>query len=125
VLAPLTASVIAVDVVSYAYARLGLAEGWAVAVLFGSIVGRQVNIPVGRLRGTTTFEPTLVRAYGVLYVVPRPVVVGTKIVAVDVGGAIIPAALSAYLVVHEGLGWRSVLAVGVVTLVTHLVARAP
>jgi uncharacterized membrane protein len=123
VVAALTASVIAVNVVSYAYARLGLPEAWAVAVLLGSIVGSRFNIPVARLRGTTTLRSTLVRAFGMLYVVPRLVVVGTKIVAVNVGGALIPTALSAYLILHDDLGWRAVFAVGVVSVVTHLVAR--
>jgi uncharacterized membrane protein len=121
--ATMVAAVLLVNVVSYAYSRLGLAEGWAFAILFGSIVGSWFNIPVAVLRGATTVEPTLVRVYGMLYVVPRPVRVGTKVVAVNVGGAVIPTTLSAYLIVHDGLGWWSLVAVVLVALITHFVAR--
>jgi uncharacterized membrane protein len=51
------------------------------------------------------------------------VAVGTKIVAVNLGGAVIPTALSLYLMVHDSLGWQSLVAVSIVTLATHLVAR--
>ena len=76
-------------------------RGWALVVLFGSVLSSWCNIPVARLRGATRFEPMLVRVYGMVYVVPRAVR-GTKIIAINVGGAIIPATLSMYLIINNG-----------------------
>jgi uncharacterized membrane protein len=45
------------------------------------------------------------------------------IIAVNVGGAIVPTAVSLYLAVHNPLDWRAAVAVAVVTLVVHRVAR--
>jgi uncharacterized membrane protein len=123
VVATLTVSVFLINVVTYAYGRVGLDERWAFAVLFASILGSWCNVPVARLRGATTFEPVLVRVYGMLYVIPRPVRAGSKIVAVNVGGAIIPTALSAFLVARNDLFWVALLAVAIVATITHMVAR--
>ena len=112
-----------INVVSYAYHRVGLDERWAFATLLGSIFGSWFNIPVARLRGTTSFEPVLVRVYGMLYVIPRPVRTGTKIVAVNVGGAIVPTLLSVYLIVTNTLLWQAAAAVAIVGTITHVFAR--
>jgi uncharacterized membrane protein len=122
-LAALTAAIVLVNVASFAYRRLGLDGWWAAAVLLASILGSWCNLPVARLRGTTTLEPTVVRAYGMLWVVPRPVERGTKLIAVNIGGAVIPTVLSAYLIVEQHLGWQALAAVTIVTIVTHAVAR--
>ncbi len=121
--AALAVSVILVDLASYAYSRLGLGPGWALLVLLSSIAGSWCNIPVAHLRGGTVFEARLVRVFGMLYVIPRAVRTGTKIVAVNLGGAVIPTLLSGYLIVHDALGWITVLAVAFVAAVTHVVAR--
>lgn len=113
----------AINVVSYAYVRIGIAEGWASAILFASILGSWINIPVARVRGTVTFDPVLMRVFGMIYVIPRTVRTGTKIVAVNVGGALIPVGLSVYLVVVNDLGWSIVVGVTVVSAITHVVAR--
>jgi uncharacterized membrane protein len=119
----ITASIFLVNVASYAYGRVGLDQTWAFIVLLASVLGSWFNVPVARLRGETTFQPVLVRVYGMLYVIPRPVRTGTKIVAVNVGGAVIPTALSAYLIVRNELGWLAVLAIAIVAAITHMVAR--
>jgi uncharacterized membrane protein len=119
----LMGAILLVNVASYAYGRLGLGEGWVFAVLVASILGSWLNIPVAHLRGETVFEPMLVRVFGMLYVVPARVEKGTKTVAVNVGGAVIPTALSAYLIVHKGLWWQTLLATALVTVVVHFSAR--
>jgi uncharacterized membrane protein len=40
-----------------------------------------------------------------------------------VGGALVPAALSGYLIVHDHLGWRALAAVALVAVLVHAVAR--
>jgi uncharacterized membrane protein len=121
--AAMTMTLFAVNVVSYAYVRIGISQDWAFVILFASILGSWINIPVARLRGTVTFERVLVRVFGMFYVIPRAVRTGTKIVAVNAGGALIPLGLSAYLVVVNELRWSVLVGVAIVTVITHLVAR--
>jgi uncharacterized membrane protein len=122
-LAAMTMALFAVNLVSYAYVRIGIDQRWAFVILFASILGSRINIPVARLRGTVTFEPMLVRVFGMLYVVPATVHTGRKIVAINVGGALIPVALSVYLLVVNDMGWSAVVGVAIVSAITHVVAR--
>ncbi len=48
---------------------------------------------------------------------------GTTTVAVNVGGALIPSALAGYLVVHDRIWLRALIAVAVVSVLVWLVAR--
>jgi uncharacterized membrane protein len=122
-IATLAVTLFAVNAVSYAYVRIGITEGWAFLILFASILGSWINIPIARVRGTVTFEPVLVRVFGMIYVVPRTVRTGTKIIALNAGGALIPLGLSLYLIVVNDLGWEAMLGITVVAAIAHAVAR--
>src|SRR5579875_1965826 len=106
-------------VLSYAFARLGIGPSAAAAVLLGSLLGSSVNIPVGRLRSTVMTVEPYVSAFGIRYFVP---VLRSRatIIAVNVGGALVPVGLSAYLIAHDRLGWWALAAVAVAV---HAVAR--
>jgi len=122
-LAVVAVVLIEVSVVTYAYGRLGLDGRWAYAMLFACILGSRFNIPIVQVRGNESFEPTLVRAYGMLYVVPGRVRTDTRIVAANVGGAIVPTVLSVYLIVHDSLGWDALIATVAVAVIVHFFAR--
>jgi len=119
----LIGAMIAINIASYAYTRLGLSAPWIFSILIASVLGSWFNIPVARLGGNAVYEPMVVSVYGMLYVVPAWTRAETKIVAVNVGGAVIPTGLTAYLVVHARLGWQAALATALVTVVVHAVAR--
>jgi len=115
--------VVEVSVATYAYGRLGLDGRWAYSMLFACILGSWFNIPIAHVHGRESVEPTLVRANGLLYVVPRNVRNGTKVIAANVGGALVPTALSIYLIAHDGLGWDALIATTAVTVIVHFFAR--
>jgi len=108
---------------SYAYHRLGLSPAWAYLILVACIAGSRFNVPIVRLRGGTHPKALLVRVYGMWYVVPRAAQRGTRTLAVNVGGGIIPTVLAIYLIVHESLGWNALFGVAVVAVAVHLFAR--
>ena len=123
VLLVLAVAIIQISLASYAYRRLGLAAPWAYGLLIASIFGSRFNIPIVHLRGGTTYEAVVVRVYGMWYVIPRAVRHGVRVLAVNVGGAIIPVVLATFLIIHAGLGWAALVAVAVVTGIVHAVAR--
>jgi uncharacterized membrane protein len=122
-LVALLGAAVLTNVVSYSFIRLGLDRHWAIALLLASVLGSRLNIPVARLPGPVVLEPMLVRVYGMWQVVPLPARVGTKIVAVNVGGAVVPVCLATYLVVRDGLGAGALLATMLVIVPVHLTAR--
>jgi len=113
-----------VGALTYAYRRLGLDRSAVWLILVATFLGSAVNLPVGSMRSTRLVsESRVVRFFGVRYLVPAVWVPQRTVVAVNVGGALVPAAVSAYLVVHDGLGLATLLAVAAVAVVARVLAR--
>jgi uncharacterized membrane protein len=112
------------DILTYAYTKIGVTKGWLFAALIGSFAGSFINIPLVHVasRASST-RSRIVTKYGMKYLVPaNPRPLHTTL-AINVGGALIPMAIAAYLIVHDHLGWASLLAVATVTLFVHAIAR--
>jgi uncharacterized membrane protein len=112
-----------VSLAGYAYERVGLSNGWFIAILIGSLVGSRINIPVWRFPDRVRVEPVDVIAFGVRYRVPAIRHSGAAILAVNVGGAIIPTAVSMYLIVHNHIWQHSLIAIAGVAVAVWIVAR--
>lgn len=112
-----------VGALTYAYGRLGISPGWAVTILAASLLGSAVNLPLARVEtGQPHHEERVVRFLGVRYVVPAPVLPEATVVAVNVGGALVPMAVSTYLIVHNQLGAGTAAAIAIVAFIVHLAA---
>jgi len=109
--------------IDHAYERLGLSRRAALTILFAALLGSGINIPVAQLPAQRMVEPRIIQFFGMQYVIPSVVERQSTVIAVNVGGAVIPVLLVVYLVARYGLSRRSLLAVAVVTLVTHLLAQ--
>ena len=115
-------AMVQVGVFSYVFARLGIAPGVALLLLLGSLIGSAVNVPVARFRNQLVEVRGTMSAFGIRYIVPVLTRRSTTI-AVNVGGALVPVAVSAYLIAHDRIGWQALVAVVVVGALVHLVAR--
>lgn len=109
--------------VDFAFQRLGISRGSALLLLWISLLGSNINVPVAQMPGHDIEQDTAVSAFGMVYVVPRIVEVGRTIVAVNLGGAIIPVLVSSYLMFRYGLGLSMLVALAFVTAVVHLIAH--
>jgi uncharacterized membrane protein len=107
----------------YVSAQLGLDAAAALAVLWASLIGSRVDIPVARIhdRGAQT-APELVPTWAGLLVRPGGRVRGT-LVAVNVGGAVIPVAVSFVVVALAGAWWEAGAATAVVAVIAYVLAR--
>jgi uncharacterized membrane protein len=111
------------QVISYAYARMGIHPRYVFAILLLSLFGSYVNIPVARLPAERVASAQIVNFFGMEYVVPTAREWPGTVVAVNVGGALIPTALSLYLMVKNRLYVRSVIAIAIVAMIVHNLAR--
>jgi uncharacterized membrane protein len=105
-----------------AYRRLGLPPRVAMLVLLASLLGSYLNIPVARLPEAHVVARAFVDAFGMSYLVPQVVDWPGTIVAVNVGGALIPALLSFYLVIADRLYFEAAVATAIVAVVVHALA---
>ena len=109
-------------ILRYAYMRLGVGPGPALLLLFGSLVGSYFNIPITVLPGQTVRSGEIVDFFGMRYVVPLVTSYPGTVLAVNVGGAVIPTLMSIYLVLRYQLFLRAAIAVVIIALVIHAMA---
>jgi uncharacterized membrane protein len=118
----LLVALIQVGVFGYAFARLGISPGVAMLLLLASLAGSAVNLPVARFRNQVVRLNQTITVFGVRYIVPM-LTRRSTIIAVNVGGALLPVAVSGYLIAHDRIGWQALAAVIIVGALVHMVAR--
>jgi uncharacterized membrane protein len=106
----------------YAYGRAGISAPAALLVLFGSLVGSFINIPIFELAPQRMVSGEEIDFYGMHYVIPMLVESPGTIIAVNVGGAVIPVFLSIYLLTKFELWGRGLLATAIVAFICHHLA---
>ena len=109
-------------ILRYAYMRLGVGPGAAMLLLVGSLIGSYFNIPVTVLPGRTVMSGQIVDFYGMRYVVPYVTSWPGTVLAVNIGGAVIPTVMSAYLVIRYNLWLKAAIATAVVAAIIHAMA---
>ena len=119
----ITAWLIIGGVLRHLSESLGVSAGTILWVLVLSLLGSSINIPVAHLAGERMHSGEIVRYFGMQYVVPVIIRSPGTILAVNVGGAVIPFLLSLHLLFRHGDFLRNVLATALVALVVHRMAR--
>jgi uncharacterized membrane protein len=109
-------------ILRYAYMRLGVGPGAAMLLLFGSLIGSYFNIPVTILPGEMVKSGEVVDFFGMQYVVPTVHQWAGTVLAVNVGGAVIPTLMSSYLMLRYQLWGKATIAVVVVAFIIHSMA---
>jgi uncharacterized membrane protein len=107
----------------HAYASLGLSPSAAMLLLFGSLIGSYFNIPVAVLPPEQLESDKVIDFFGMQYTVPMVENVAGTVIAVNVGGAVIPTIMSLYLLVTRQLWVQGAIATAIVALVLHWLAH--
>jgi uncharacterized membrane protein len=110
-------------VLRYAYMQLGVSPGVAVLLLLSSLVGSYFNIPLAQLPEQRIVSGQVIDYFGMRHVVPAVVEWPGTVIAVNVGGAVIPVLVSLYLLARSELWARGVVATGLVAAVCYTLAR--
>jgi uncharacterized membrane protein len=114
---------IEIGILGYAYEKIGVNRRYVFLLLFLSLIGSYVNIPVAELPAQEVHSGKVVTFYGMRYVIPMVVDWPKTVIAVNLGGAMIPAFLSLYLMVKKRLLGRGLLGVAIVAAVSHFMAH--
>jgi len=106
-----------------AYLRLGVSPAAAIWLLFGSLIGSYFNIPIAVLPQEPLQSDRVIGFFGMQYIVPE---VGSQVgtvIAINVGGAVIPTVMSIYLLVTRQLWVQGAIATAAVALILHWLAN--
>lgn len=113
-----------VKAISYAYERAGVSPRYIFLVLAASLLGSAVNIPLMRLgAGEPVLVGQVVKHFGMEYVIPVVRHAPGTLLAVNVGGALVPTAVSVYLLWRlPALLPKALIGVAVMSGLIHLMA---
>src|SRR5256886_16520376 len=108
-------ALIEIGVIGYAYEKVGVQRRYVFALLLLSLLGSYVNIPVAELPAGRVVSGQEVTYFGMRYVIPVVEEWPGTIIAVNVGGAVVPTILSLYLLVQTGQYGRALAGVALPT----------
>ena len=105
-----------------AYLNLGVSSNTAMLLLLASLIGSYFNIPIAELPPERMTSDQVIDFFGMQYTVPvadwsHP------IIAVNVGGAVIPTFMSIYLLAKNELWSQGLIATAIVALIIHWLAN--
>jgi uncharacterized membrane protein len=106
----------------YAYTRVGLDSRVAMLVLLGSLLGSYINIPVAQLPEARIASDEVIDFFGMRYVVPVVVDWPGTIIAVNIGGALIPSLLSIYLLARNQIWLLGAVGTVIVAVIVNRLA---
>ena len=106
-----------------AYLHLGVSSGTAMFLLLASLIGSYFNIPIAELPPEHVVSDQTRDYFGMHYMIPHVENWQGTVIAVNVGGAVIPTIMSLYLLIKRSLWVSGIIATAIVALVLHLLAH--
>ncbi len=119
----LLAALVALRLLRYASESMQISELTLLVILGLSLIGSYVNIPVAYLPAHRILTADEIHFFGMTYVIPVVRETRATVVAVNLGGAVIPVVLSLYLLVRHRLYVLGAIATACVAAVCHVLAR--
>ncbi len=111
--------------ITLAFEKLGIPPNAVFVLLLLTLVGSAINIPLKRIPGERASVGEIATFFGLRFRVPDVPRDSGTVIAVNVGGALIPAAVCVFLLYRwPGIIWADLTGVAIVALVVHSTARA-
>ena len=114
---------IQIGILQYAYEKIGVKRHYVFTILILSLLGSYINLPLVQLPSQQVLSNQEVMYFGMRYIIPMVENWPGTIIAVNLGGAIIPTALSCYLIVKRKMYGQALFGVTIVAMVVHLLAE--
>jgi uncharacterized membrane protein len=115
---------IQLGLISIAFDRLGLSPQSAYLLLMCTLAGSMINLPLFSIKADEVARPRVPLQFSKLPFFKLPPFTGRTIVAVNVGGAVVPVSFSLYLIAHSALDpVKITLGVVTVAVFVHTISR--
>ena len=115
--------VVELGILGYAYRKIGVPARYMFVVMLLSLIGSHVNVPLYAMPVKRLLPAQNVVVFGRAHVAPPLREEGVTIIAINVGGALLPLILSLYLFLRSSVRWRMLLGIAVVAAIVHSLAQ--
>ncbi|MFQ5470401.1 MAG: DUF1614 domain-containing protein [Gammaproteobacteria bacterium] len=113
-----------IGALTIAFDKLGLSPSSALLLLFGSLFGSAINLPLFKIKAERPPITTIPQAIRGLLQKKMPTFNGKTLIAVNVGGCLMPLTFSIYLVSHNPIATHHVLlAIIIVAMICYISSR--
>jgi len=120
----LVVALVQIGVLSIAFDKLGLSQGSAILLLFTSLFGSAVNLPLFTIKAEAPPEDVSLPPLRGLLRQMRREFHGKTLIAVNVGGGLVPIGFSLYLLTHHPVPlWQVLVSIATVAAVSHMMSR--
>lgn len=114
---------IEVGILSYAYQKIGISKRYVFSLMLFSLLGSYINIPIFELPPERVVSDSYMDFFGMRHVIPLVREWPSTVIAVNVGGAVIPFALSLYITLKNKLYGQALLGITIVMFIVHMMAE--
>ncbi len=115
---------IQLGIIKIVFEKLGLSADSAFLLLFSSLFGSAINLPLFRIQATRSEKQVLPWYLRSMLRMPQLEFTGTTTIAVNVGGCLIPFFFCLYLLNMHSLSWLAIfLSVSIVSIICYLASR--
>jgi uncharacterized membrane protein len=116
-------ALVQLGLLTIAFEKLGLSASTGFLILFMSLFGSAINIPLFRLTAQVPLKP-LPPTLWQIFPLMQPAVNGKTLIAVNVGGCLIPLSLAFYLAISQEISpFHIVLGIMIVSMICYLFSR--
>jgi len=117
-------AILQVGVISFVFTRIGVPAETVFTLLLLSLLGSYINIPIKRVRSDLIEPGRIVSFYGWKFEVPGAHRQKESVLAINLGGAIVPSLVSFYLIaINLDILFSIALAVAIVSAIVFRLAR--
>ena len=117
-------TLIQIGILRIAFHKLGLSGESAYLLLFASLIGSLVNIPLFTIRSDASQAQPIPAFYRQYIHRALPHFEGRTLIAVNVGGAVVPVSFCLYLILTQDINLPGILlGVAIITLICRLISR--
>ena len=106
-----------------AYLNLGVSSTTAMLLLLASLIGSYFNIPIAEFSQERVLSDQVIDFFGMQYTVPVVEHWPGTVIAVNVGGAVIPTLMSLYLLFARQMWLNGLIATAIVAALLHWLAN--
>jgi uncharacterized membrane protein len=114
---------VAIGAVTLAFAKIGIQPQYLLTLFFLVLIGSAVNIPIKELENEELTPARVISFYGLSYRIPPVQRHSKTVLAVNLGGAIIPTLISLYVLLKCQVPIRALLATAIISTVVYKLAR--
>ena len=112
---------IQIEIFGLVLSKLGLSRHGVTLLLIATLIGSGINLPIIKVSSNFRFANLLPLPR---HLIPLKFKEGYTLIAINVGGALIPVAFSVYLILHAELGlFPIVFAIAIISTISYLFSR--